>query len=120
MPPSTEPSSVEADAHDERDARAVDDARVDVAAEMVGAEPVLRARRARASAAASVAIGVVGRELVGEDRGRATITSMSTPPAAPSGFFRHERGHERRPSAAGAAARRRPAPPARRPTRRPG
>ena len=83
------------DAHDQRDARAVDDPRVDVAAEMVGAEPVLRARRPacrprrwrsdRGSASSSAKIAV------------SAITSMSTPPAAPSGFLRAKRatcGHD--------------------------
>ena len=48
MPPSTEPSSVDATPDDERDPRAVHDAAVDVAAEVVGAQPVLGARARRA------------------------------------------------------------------------
>ena len=68
IPPRTEPMSVEATPTIERHAGAMDDARVDVAAEMVGAEPVLAARRRQALGGVG-GDRIVGLELVGEDRG---------------------------------------------------
>ena len=73
----------------ERDARAVDDARIDVAAEHVGAEPVLR-RTARACArrVSSVVGSTVPR--YGANTAISTMTISSAPPIATVGWRRRK------------------------------
>ena len=92
------------DAHDERDARAVDDARVDVAAEVVGAEPVLGARRGQGRRGLG-GDGIVGRRATFAKSAVSTMTTMISPPAAPERLL------------PGEAASTRPGEPVRRPAR---